>query len=124
MLVLSFTYCPVDKILHEEKRGGYSGHGYDKGDISCDDGDERRNISCDNGDLRGDIRVDDGRREYRSKDNIQFSSRNIGETVGGNWIGRYRSQTAHSSPNNPGDHGRLLHITGSSCHVDDNIYEN
>ena len=67
MLSIYFPYCPVDEYFCEDKRGGYSGHGYDKGYISCDYSDGRRNISRADGDLRGDIIVDYGRRGYRSK---------------------------------------------------------
>ena len=71
-LGLSFPYCPVDKNFNVDERGGYSGHGYDKDDISCGDGNGRRNIRHDDGDLRGDIIFDDGRRGSRSKDTSHF----------------------------------------------------
>ena len=109
-LCLSFSSCYVDESFHEYERGGYSSHVSDKGDISCDDGSGRLNISRDDGDLRGVIRVDDGRCESRSIETRHFYSRNIGENVGGDWRGRYRSQTSHSSSHNLCGHGRLLRM--------------
>ena len=64
---LLFTSRPVYEIVHEDKRGRYSGHGSEKSDIIFDDGDKRRNISRDGGDLRGDIKFGDNRRGSRSK---------------------------------------------------------
>ena len=46
----------MNENVHEKDRGGCSGHGSEKGDTSCDDGD-----------LRGVLRFDDGRRGSRSK---------------------------------------------------------
>ena len=74
--------------------------------------------------MRGDIRVDDGRRGSRSKEAIQFTSRNIVETVGSNWRGGFMSQTSQPYYLNPGDHGILLHISGASCYVYDCLHEN
>ena len=121
---LSFTFRPVDENVHEYYRGGYSGHGYENGGISCGDGDGRRNISCDYGYLRGDIRVDDVRFGYIYKDTSHFSSSNIGEYVFGDWRFGYRFLTSHYSSHNLGEHGRLLRIPGASRHVDDSLHEN
>ena len=74
-------YCRC--FFREDKRGGYSDHGYEKGNISCDDGDGRRNVSLANGDLRGDIRVDDGRRGSRYKETSQFTSQ---KGLTGTWV--------------------------------------
>ena len=113
LLTSSVSSCRVDENVHEKE----------KGDISFDDGDRRRNISRDDGDSRGDIRVDDGRIVSSTKDTIHFSYHNMGETVGGDGRGGYRSQTSHSSSHNPCDHFRLLCIPGSYIHVDDSIRE-
>ena len=48
----------------------------------------------------------------------------MGETVGVDGRCVYIFHISHSYFNNPGDHGRLLHITGSSHHVYDSIHEN
>ena len=117
--VLSFTFRPVDENIYEDKIGGYSVHGYDKGDISCYDGYGRKNISRYDDDLRDDILVDGGRREYSSKDTRHFSSRNIVETFGGDCICGHRSQTSHSPYHNPGENVILLCISGASCNFYD-----
>ena len=124
-LLISPLYSnPVYEVFHEDKTGGCSGNGYEKADISCDDVDGRQNRSSDDGDLRYYMRVDDGRRGSISKDTRKISSRNMGETICGNGRGGHRPHTIHSSSHNPGDHGRLLCIPGSSIHVDDIIHEN
>ena len=51
---LLFPSRPVHERINKDKRVRYSGHGSEKGYISCDDGDGRRNKSCDDGYLRGD----------------------------------------------------------------------
>ena len=86
-LGILFIYRSVYENVHEDKIGGYSGHGYENCDISCDNGGGRRNKLFDNGELWGDIRVDDGRRGSKSKETIHFYSHNIVENVGGNWRG-------------------------------------
>ena len=101
---------PADEHFHEKERGIYSIHGYEKGDISCGDGDYTQNRSRDDGDLRGDIRSGDGRLGSRSKESSQFLSRNMEETVGGNQRCGYRSHTIHYSSHNPGDHGILFYM--------------
>ena len=69
---LSFIYCPVDKTFYEDDRGGYCVIGYEKVDISCDDGGGRRNISRADGDFRDVERVDDVRCGSRYKDTSHF----------------------------------------------------
>ena len=60
----------------------------------------------------------------RSKETRNVTSHNMGETVGGDGRGGYRSKTIHYYSHNSCDHGRLLFIPGSSSHVDDSIHEN
>ena len=82
-MILSVYSCPVDNIVHEYERLQYSSHGNNRGDTGGDDGDERQDISSDDGDERGDISIDYGRHIFWSQETIHSSSRNRGETVGG-----------------------------------------
>ena len=66
-LGFSFYSHPVEENVHGDKIVGYSGRGYNRGDVSGDDGGERRDISVDDGDERGDISVDDRRLGFRSQ---------------------------------------------------------
>ena len=73
--------------------------------------------------MRGDIIFDDGRSGSRFKDTRKNFSRNIEETVGGDWRGGYRYPTSHFFSHNLGDHGILLHMSGASCNFDDSLHE-
>ena len=75
--ISSVFFCTVDENVHGDERVGYSGHGADRCDISCDNGDGRRNISRDDGDKRGGRSVDDDGCVSSSKYTIHYSTRNI-----------------------------------------------
>ena len=93
-----------------------------KGDINFDDDDGRINRSREYGDSRGGIRVCNGRHGYSYAKTSHFFSQDMGETVGGDGRGGYRSHTSHYFSHNPGDHGRLFHIPGYFRHVDNSIH--